>query len=119
MRDLIDERNRREQLKRSVIKRANVHYVTIEELQQQKEAEEKERQRSEAATEAALEMKRRKEMEQQELLEKAKQEAALPPSSFYGMKESDEVTKEQVEAILAEKQGALEKVIEDTKHEKE
>ena len=29
------------------------------------------------------------------------------------------MTKEQVEAILAEKQGVLEKVIEDTKHEKE
>ena len=32
MRDLIDERNAREKIKSSIIKRANVHYMTPEEL---------------------------------------------------------------------------------------
>lgn len=36
MRDLIDERNRREKLKNSIIKGYNVHYVTQEELARQK-----------------------------------------------------------------------------------
>ena len=39
MRDLIDERNRREKLKNSIIKGYNVHYVTQEELARQKEEE--------------------------------------------------------------------------------
>lgn len=36
MRDLIDERNRREKLKNSIIKGYNVHYVTQEELRVKK-----------------------------------------------------------------------------------
>lgn len=108
MRDLIDERNRREKLKNSIIKGYNVHYVTQEELARQKEEEEQKRQQEaaerlrleEAAKKAALELERRREMEQRELLEQAK----MPPSSRYGTNETDNpVTKEQINAILAEK----------------
>lgn len=120
MRDLIDERNRLEQLRRSIIKRANVHYVTVEELQQQEDAERKKRQEAEqTAQDVALRLKQKKEMEQRELLERAQQEAALPLSSRYGKQETDEVTKEQVKAILSEKEEILEHVIENTMHEKE
>ena len=41
MRDLIDERNAREKIKSSIIKRANVHYMTPEELARIKEEEDK------------------------------------------------------------------------------
>ena len=93
MRDLIDERNRREKLKNSIIKGYNVHYVTQEELARQKEEEERKRQQEaaerlrleEAAKKVALELERRREMEQRELLEQAK----MPPSSRYGTNETD------------------------------
>ena len=66
MRDLIDERNRREKLKNSIIKGYNVHYVTQEELARQKEEEERKRQQEaaerlrleEAAKKVALELER-------------------------------------------------------------
>ena len=115
MRDLIDERNRREKLKNSIIKGYNVHYVTQEELARQKEEEERKRQQEaaerlrleEAAKKVALELERRREMEQRELLEQAK----MPPSSRYG------TTKEQINAILAEKRQKLDKVIHDSQTE--
>ena len=107
MRDLIDERNRREKLKNSIIKGYNVHYVTQEELARQKEVEE-------AAKKVALELEHRREMEQRELLEQAK----MPPSSRYGTNETDNpVTKEQINAILAEKRQKLDKVIHDSQTE--
>ena len=122
MRDLIDERNRREKLKNSIIKGYNVHYVTQEELARQKEEEERKRQQEaaerlrleEAAKKVALELERRREMEQRELLEQAK----MPPSSRYGTNETDNpVTKEQINAILAEKRQKLDKVIHDSQTE--
>ena len=117
MRDLIDERNRREKLKNSIIKGYNVHYVTQEELARQKEEEERKRQQEaaerlrleEAAKKVALELERRREMEQQ---------AKMPPSSRYGTNETDNpVTKEQINAILAEKRQKLDKVIHDSQTE--
>lgn len=125
MRDLIDERNRREKIKRSIIKRVNVNYITREELERQRQAEEQRKamevvdqlKAEEAAQSAVLEMEMQKEREQRELLERARYEASLPPSSRYGTKESDEVTKEQVEAILAEKETNLHQVIEENKQE--
>ncbi len=125
MRDLIDERNRREKIKRSIIKRVNVNYITREELERQRQAEEQRKamevvdqlKAEEAAQSAVLEMEMQKEREQRELLERARYEASLPPSSRYGTKESDEVTKEQVEAILAEKETNLHQVIEKNKQE--
>lgn len=125
MRDLIDERNRREKIKRSIIKRVNVNYITREELERQRQAEEQRKamevvdqlKAEEAAQSAVLEMEMQKEREQRELLERARYEASLPPSSRYGTKESDEVTKEQVEAILAGKETNLHQVIEENKQE--
>ena len=114
MRDLIDERNRREKLKNSIIKGYNVHYVTQEEeRKRQQEAAERLR-LEEAAKKVALELERRREMEQRELLEQAK----MPPSSRYGTNETDNpVTKEQINAILAEKRQKLDKVIHDSQTE--
>lgn len=125
MRDLIDERNRREKIKRSIIKRVNVNYITREELERQRQAEEQRKamevvdqlKAEEAAQSAVLEMEMQREREQRELLERARYEASLPPSSRYGTKESDEVTKEQVEAILAEKETNLHQVIQENKQE--
>lgn len=63
---------------------------------------------------AALELERRREMEQRKLLEQAK----MPPSSRYGTNETDNpVTKEQINAILAEKRQELDKVIHDSQTE--
>lgn len=119
MRDLIDERNRREKLMSSVIKRANVHYITKEELERQKQLEEEQKAQQEkdekAAEEAALQLERDREKRKQEQIEQALHDASLPPSSTYGMKESDEVTKEQIDAILAEKQDAFSKMLEDSR----
>lgn len=122
MKDLIDERNRMEKLRNSIIKRFNVHYVTQEELARQREEEERKRQqeaaeqkqKEAAAKEAAMEIERRRELEQRELLEQAK----MPPSSRYGIKRTDNmVTEEQINAILAEKRQALDKVIHDNQLE--
>lgn len=67
-----------------------------------------------AAKKAALELERRREMEQRKLLEQAK----MPPSSRYGTNETDNpVTKEQINAILAEKRQELDKVIHDSQTE--
>lgn len=125
MRDLIDERNRREKIKRSIIKRMNVNYISKEELERQREAEEKKKalevmeqlKAEEAAQSAVLDMEMKKVKEQRELLERARFEASQPPSSRYGTKESDEVTKEQVEAILSEKRSALDQVIQENMKE--
>ena len=122
MRDLIDERNRREKLKNSIIKGYNVHYVTQEELARQKEEEERKKAAGSCGTvtlrrsrkKVALELERRREMEQRELLEQAK----MPPSSRYGTNETDNpVTKERINAILAEKRQKLDKVIHDSQTE--
>lgn len=121
MRDLIDERNRREKIKRSIIKRINVNYITREELERQRETEEKKKamevmeqlKAEEAAQSTVMDMEMKKEREQRELLDRARYEASQPPSSRYGTKEADEVTKEQVEAILAEKNSELYQVIQE------
>ena len=123
MRDLIDERNRREQLMRSVVKRANVNYITKEELERQQEQEKiramEEENRKAAAQQAALDIEQEKVKKQQELLEKALYEASLPPSSKYGMVQpEDEVTKEQIDAILAEKKNEYNKMLENIQGEK-
>lgn len=125
MRDLIDERNRREKIQRSVIKRYNVHYITKEELERQQESEEERRAREalehfeeeKAAKEEAKRLEIQRAREERERLERERFEASQLPSSQYGMKESDEVTKEQVEAILDEKKSALDKVIEESLEE--
>ncbi len=121
MGDLIDERNRREKIRRSVIKRYNVHYITQEELERQQETEEEKRVRETmehlqakgAAEEEAKRLEIQRAREERERLEREIFEASQPPSSKYGMKEADEVTKEQVQAILEEKKSALDKFIEE------
>lgn len=127
MRDLIDERNAREKIKSSIIKRANVHYMTKEELAKIQEEEDKKKaqeiyERLQAEAKEDEEKKaeeRRLAMEQRERAERGYNEATKSPSGTYGTKAMDNVTKEQIDAILSEKQVALEHVIEEVKHEEE
>ena len=79
MRDLIDERNRREKLKNSTYKRIQCSLCHTEELARQKrgrrakrQQEAAERLRLEEVAKSALELERRREMEQRKLLEQAK-----------------------------------------------
>lgn len=116
MKDLIDERNRRESIQRSIIKRMHVHYVTKEEMAKQQEDEEQKAKEREYLAEKEVEeweLRQKQKKEQEE----AKAAASAPPSSMYGMGETDEVTKEQVAAILAEKRKQLDQVIEENKQE--
>lgn len=127
MRDLIDERNAREKIKSSIIKRANVHYMTPEELARIKEEEDKKKaqeiyERLQAEAKEDEEKKaeeRRQAMEQRQKEEQGYNETTNSPSGAYGTKAVVDVTREQINAILSEKQVTLEHVIEEVKHEEE
>lgn len=113
MRDIIDERNEKERISKSIIKYWNVNYVPAP--QQDAEAErilrqlEEEAEREEAAKraeiDAAIEEKRRKE----ELYN-------VTTGSYSGSYGSegiqDEVTRGQIDKILQEKTEALRSIIE-------
>jgi len=123
MKDLIDERNAREKIKSSIIKRANVHYVTREELEKPQETERAkkaqevyERLQAEArADEAVKELEKQKALKEREQIESVYNIAKNSPSGVYGAETLDQVTKKQIDAILSEKEHALEQMIEDTK----
>ena len=114
MKDLIEERDRREKIHNSIIKSWNVHYMTPEELealQQQNEAAEVyERLAAEAAADEA---------KLQAEIEDAKQKAMSynkltgAYSGEYGKQEMDSVTQGQIEKILGEKEAAIRSVIEE------
>lgn len=126
MKDSIDKRNDKDKIKSSVIKRANVHYVTREELEKlqadekEKEAQEiYERLQAEArADEAVKEMEKQKALKEREQIDRVFNMATNSPSGTYGTKSMEQVTKEQIDAILSEKNHALEQVIEDVRKEK-
>lgn len=119
--DQIDERNFREKVAHSIIKRQNVNYISQAELDRQKEEEARKRAAEiaerlaadDAVGEAALqdtieEVKRQKE-----------REAYYNPttnsySGEYGREEvRDEVAKEQIDKILSEKSEELLRTIEE------
>lgn len=119
--DQIDERNFKEKVAHSIIKRQNVNYISQAELDRQKEEEERKRAAEaakrlaaeDAAAEAAL----------QDTIEEAKRqkerEAYYNPatnsySGEYGREEvKDEVAKEQIDKILSEKSEELLRTIEE------
>lgn len=119
--DQIDERNFREKVAHSIIKRQNVNYISQAELDRQKEEEARKRAAEiaerlaadDAAGEAAL----------QETIEEVKRqkerEAYYNPttnsySGEYGREEvRDEVAKEQIDKILSEKSEELLRTIEE------
>lgn len=134
MEDLIDKRNRKEKIARSVIKRWNVHYITEEELREKLAQEEAQRRQEELKrTNEVLERLRAeaeadeaaKQAEILELLEQQKQEeagfnaATKSRSGDYGrQKVEDETTLAQINAILGEKEEKFEQQLQHIMDEK-
>lgn len=126
MKDLIDERNRREKMQNSIIKWWNVNMVPVEE---EKDAfaglshEEKktakqiiERLDAEAAEDEAMKAREvQAELKKQEQKEAAYNAATGSYSGEYGTKPvDDEAAKDQIEKILKEKEQAFSKNLENT-----
>ena len=111
MKDLIDERNKREKMKKSIVKFWNVNYVDAETLRkQQEEAEEAERLKALEEAERAAEMNRAYE----EASNRRNYDYNPTTGSYsgeYGQGEVDEVTKGQIDKILQEKDEILRSLI--------
>lgn len=110
MSDVIDERNQKEKIKRSIIKRWNIHYLSKAELEEQQRQEEiakaneiLERLNAEAAEDEA---KKQAEIEAiRKAQEEAFNQATKSHSGFYGAEEiENEETKEKINQILGEKE---------------
>ncbi len=123
MRDYIEERNFREKIKNSIIKRMNVHYMTKEEIEQKNQEEDRERKAREVyehmVQQAREEEERQREACKREMEERQKQLDQDKASHDSGQEPAKDVTKEQIDAILAEKEDTLHDIIEHTKHERE
>lgn len=112
MRDVIDERNEKERISRSIIKYWNVNYVNTPQvdekekiLKQLQEEAEKEEAAKQAEIDAALEEAQRK--------EELYNVTTGSYSGSYGSAEvQDEVTRGQIDKILQEKTEALRSIIE-------
>ena len=102
MKDLIDERNFKEQCARSIVKSYNVHYLTEEEVEAQQSAKEKKMQELHQAEEMSEEMDR------------VSDKWADVPSANYGKHlDTDPVTQEQIERILGEREEKMYDAIEE------
>lgn len=99
MRDMIDERNYREQSSRSIVKGYNVHYMTPEELAEQERLKNQanEPKAEPAPVEAPEEAKEQETAAKEEILS------------------NDPVTQEQIEKILGEREEQNQHLIEETK----
>lgn len=111
MKDAIDKRNEQERIARCIVKRSNVIYITREEAERL-EKEKKERKKAdeilkrleqEAQEDENKKAKEIKEMMQQEQV-----------SGEYGRNPMDEVTQERVEAILSDKERAIQEIIQNS-----
>ena len=137
MKDLIDERNKKEKMQNSILKWWNVHYMTPEELE---EEQEKEQDPSVTGTEhqsGSAEIPKEDEHHTQEIMEHLRQvekeqekkkqheiEAAVMEarenfnpltgsySGSYGAGGVDSEHEDQIAAILTEKEDALRSLIE-------
>lgn len=116
-RDLIAELNRKAEIKRSVVKRWNVNYIDPEELKRQEEEAKAmaifNRLESEKAEDEA---KKQEEIQQAYLdaeeatrkwMDDNYNESTGSFSGMYGQGDMDEVTKDQVDLILHEKDAAI------------
>lgn len=124
MKDLIDEKNRRDKIKSSIIKRWNVNYIDPETLRLQEEQKRKleaqevlNRLEAEKAADEAL---KREEIERayQEAAEKSAQNYNAATNSYsgaYGKGNVDDVTQNQIEMILHEKDKKLRNIIDQEK----
>ena len=120
-RDLIAERNKKAEIKKSVIKRWNVNYVDQEALKQKEEEEAKLREaqeiferleREKAADEAEKQAEINKaykeaELDAQKWLDDNYNETTGSCSGMYGQGKVDEVNKDQIAMILNEQNAAL------------
>lgn len=135
MEDMIDKRDKRDRIARSVIKSWNVHYITEAELQV-RQAQEEERLRQEEAERVGNVLARLKEeaeadeaakqAEIQELLDQQERDRANfnattnSRSGEYGTRKvEDETTLAQINAILGEKEEAFEQQLQHIKDEKQ
>lgn len=119
MKDLIDERNQQEQMKKSIIKFWNVNYIDLETLLRMKEEED-----LKTAQEIVNRLESEKaadDAEKEAEIQRAKEEAMLAESynpttgsysGAYGMCEVDEVNREQIDKILQEKNVAFKEMLE-------
>lgn len=116
MKDLIEERDRKAKIQKSVVKSWNVHYMTLEELEElekQKEAAdvyarlEAEAAADEAKFQAEIEVAKRKSEDYN------KTTGAY--SGEYGKQDVDSVTQGQIDKILGEKDAAIRSMIDEEK----
>lgn len=114
MKDLIEERDRKAKIQKSVVKSWNVHYMTLEELEElekQKEAAdvyarlEAEAAADEAKFQAEIEVAKRKSEDYN------KTTGAY--SGEYGKQDVDSVTQGQIDKILGEKDAAIRSMIDE------
>lgn len=113
MKDAIDKRNERERIARSIVKRSNVIYMTREEaerLEKEKKEREKADQILKRLEREAQEDEDKKAMEIQEMM----QQGQNPVSGEYGRNPMDDITQERVEAILSDKERAIQQIIQNT-----
>lgn len=119
MKDAIDKRNEQERIARCIVKRSNVIYITREEAERL-EKEKKEREKADEILKRlereAQEDEEKKAMEIQEMMRLRKEQEQ--DSGEYGSNPMDEVTQERVEAILSDKEKAIQKIIQDAENKK-
>ena len=132
MKDLIAERDKKEKMKHSIVKWWNVHYMTPEELSEKQAKEESpvvpQTTDDQDAAQAIIERLNREAEEGEERKRKEIEQARLEAeanfnvttgaySGVYGTDVVDRKHKEQIDAILSEKDEALRDLIERTGEE--
>ncbi len=112
--DLIDKRDMRAKIARSIIKRQNVNYISQEELDRQKAAREAEEAKESHERLQAEDLSYEEDLESVDL-QKSYNAATKSYSGEYGKKmPEDEVTQGQIEKILAEKEQEFMKTLENS-----
>lgn len=123
MKDAIDKRNEKERIAKSIVKGWNVIYITKEELEKKRQEEERMQQAEEEREKADEILKRLEEEAQNDKKKKADEIEALlaqmeldshKSSDSYGTIPMDGVTQEKVEAILSDKNQAIQQIIQNT-----
>ncbi|MGN0353018.1 MAG: hypothetical protein ACI4ES_15335 [Roseburia sp.] len=121
MKDLIEERDRKAKIQKSVIKSWNVHYMTPEELKElEKQNEAADVYARLEAEAAADEAKFQAEIEAARRMSEDYNKTTGAYSGQYGKQEVDSVTQGQIDKILGEKDAAIRSMIdEETKLEEQ
>lgn len=122
--DKIDERNMRDKIARSIIKGYRVHYMTQEELEAKQREEEAERLAREVyerlqAEAAADEAVKQREIQDAMRLQESYNAKTNAYSGEYGKNVNvDEVTMNQIEKILAEKEDEFKRTLAESINQK-